>query len=104
LRCASPAWFLCIAASRGRAQAAEVGNPSHDAALGQLLGADERGMRRYVLVILRAGLGRVCRPAPSATRLNGHFAKMNRLATEGKLTFAEPLGGVDGWRGCTCLP
>jgi uncharacterized protein YciI len=51
---------------------------------------------KYVLPIciaLLAGLARAESTAPS------HFANMERLAAEGKLAYAGPLDGVDGWRG-----
>jgi uncharacterized protein YciI len=71
----------------------------YDAALAESLGADERGMRSYVLVILKTGPTRVPDGAQRAEMFAGHMANIRRLADEGKLVFAGPLDGVDGWRG-----
>lgn len=71
----------------------------YDAALAKSLGADERGMRSYVLVVLKTGPTRVPDGDRRKQMFEGHFANMQRLADEGKLVFAGPLDGVDGWRG-----
>ena len=71
----------------------------YDAELARKLGADERGMRRYVLVILKSGPNRVPAGPERDEMFKGHFANMTRLAKEGKLVQAGPLDGVDGWRG-----
>ncbi|HET7773968.1 MAG TPA: YciI family protein [Burkholderiaceae bacterium] len=78
---------------------AQEAAPSYDAALARTLGADERGMRRYVLVVLKTGPNRVPAGPQRDEMFKGHFANMARLAKEGKLVQAGPLDGVDGWRG-----
>lgn len=70
-----------------------------DPELAKSLGADERGMRSYVLVILKTGPHRVPDGEARTKMFEGHFANMNRLADEKKLVTAGPLDGVDGWRG-----
>ncbi|KPF68197.1 hypothetical protein IP84_10650 [beta proteobacterium AAP99] len=72
---------------------------TYDAELAKKLGADERGMRRYVLVILKTGPNRIPAGPERDEMFKGHFANINRLAGEGKLVQAGPLDGVDGWRG-----
>lgn len=73
--------------------------PAFDTALAQRLGADEHGMRHYVLVILKTGPT----PTPKGDKRNemfkGHFANIQRLADDGKLAAAGPFDGADGWRG-----
>jgi len=73
--------------------------PAYDEALARALGADDYGMRPYVLVILKTGP----RPVPAGPArdemFRGHFANMKRLAGEGKLALAGPLDGVEGRRG-----
>jgi uncharacterized protein YciI len=85
------------------ALAAEVAEPpvsaSYDAELAAKLGADDRGMRQYVLVILKTGPTRVPDGPERKAMFEGHFANMKRLSAEGKLALAGPLDGVDGWRG-----
>lgn len=71
----------------------------YDAALAESLGADERGMRSYVLVVLKTGPTRVPEGEKRAQMFAGHMANIQRLADEEKLVFAGPLDGVDGWRG-----
>jgi len=73
--------------------------PQYDAALATSLGADERGMRAYVLVILKTGPKNIEDKAERAKIFEGHFANMGRLANEKKLVFAGPLDGVQGRRG-----
>lgn len=74
-------------------------NPKFDAATAQRLGADQRGMRSYVLVILKSGPNKVPAGKEREEMFAGHFANMRKLAAEGKLALAGPLDGVDGWRG-----
>lgn len=79
---------------------APVEPPGFDAALAQRVGADERGMRAYVLVILKTGPTRVPEGEQRKAVFAGHFANMERLSKEGKLVLAGPFSeDPDGWRG-----
>lgn len=78
---------------------APAANPKYDADLARQTGADENGMKPYVLVILKTGPNKVPAGKERDEMFKGHFANMKRLAGEGKLAFAGPLDGVDGWRG-----
>lgn len=74
--------------------------PAYDAELAKRYGADERGMRQYVLVILKSGPTPVTDPDKRKAMFAGHFANMERLGKEGKLVLAGPFGeNDDGWRG-----
>ena len=73
--------------------------PTFDADLAQAVGADEMGMRRYVLVVLKSGPTPVPAGPERDAMFQGHFANINRLAAEKKLVLAGPFDGVDGWRG-----
>ena len=91
---------LCI----GTAVAADPVVPpaaaAFDAALAQRTGADERGMRRYVLVILKTGPMRVPDGEARDTMFAGHMANIGRLAKAGKLALAGPfMQDPAGWRG-----
>lgn len=63
-----------------------------DTALAQRLGADERGMRQYVLVILRTGPYTPQSDSEREALFAGHFANIQRLADEGRLLTAGPIG------------
>lgn len=72
----------------------------YDAALAQRLGADERGMRMYVLVVLKTGPNTTATADEKKRYFEGHFANIQRLADEGKLAVAGPFGANDRqWRG-----
>lgn len=78
--------------------------PGFDAALAERVGADERGMRSYVLVILKTGSARVPDGEVRKTMFAGHFANMERLSKEGKLALAGPFSDDPaGWRGLFLL-
>jgi uncharacterized protein YciI len=80
--------------------AAPATSPTFDAELARRVGADERGMRHYVLVVLKTGPTPVTDPDKRKQMFEGHFANIGRLAKEGKLAIAGPFGkNDDGWRG-----
>lgn len=74
-----------------------------DADLAKTVGADDFGMRGYVLVVLRTGPTPMPAGKERDEMFKGHFANINRLAAEGKLALAGPFDGVNGWRGLFIL-
>ncbi|HEU5162398.1 MAG TPA: YciI family protein [Thermoanaerobaculia bacterium] len=75
---------------------ASPAKPAYDAELAQRLGADERGMRMYVLCILKTGPNDAEIKGDQRKEIfAGHFANINRLADEGKLAVAGPFGKND---------
>jgi uncharacterized protein YciI len=92
---------LCLAFSLSQAQTPP--KPAFDAELAKAVGADDHGMRRYVLVVLKTGPTPLPAGKERDEMFKGHFANINRLAAEGKLALAGPFDGVDGWRGLFIL-
>lgn len=99
------AMLLSSTPARAQAQAPVLPPPAgHDAALAQRLGADARGMRSYVLVVLKTGPTRVPDGAAREAMFAGHFANIQRLADAGKLVLAGPFAqDPAGWRGLFVL-
>ena len=89
-----------LAGTHARGQAPAVqGQPTFDAELARRVGADARGMRHYVLVILKTGPRKVPAGPDRDAMFKGHFANIKRLADEGKLALAGPFEGGTDWRG-----
>ena len=93
-------WSATPAFASEDAAAAPSATTGFDAALAQRVGADERGMRRYVLVILKTGPTRVPDGPDRDAMFAGHFANIERLAKAGKLAVAGPFAQDPArWRG-----
>ena len=93
--------FLLLLASFANAQnqTAPQSNPNYDAALAAKLGADERGMKMYVMCFLKTGPLKVDDAAKRAELMKGHFGMINRLAEEKKLVVAGPFSEGGEFRG-----
>jgi uncharacterized protein YciI len=100
---AALAALMMLAGGAPAAEEPVPASPAFDEALATALGADEYGMRQYVLVILKTGPTPMPAGAERDEMFRGHFANMKRLAADGKLALAGPLDGVDGWRGLFVL-
>lgn len=74
-------------------------SPTFDAELAKKLGADERGMRQYVMCFLKTGPLKVDDKAKQAELMKGHFGMINRLAEQGKLIVAGPFMEGGEFRG-----
>ena len=95
-------------ASENPTRPADTGAPqapaTFDGELAERVGADDYGMRSYVLVILKTGPKRMPEGEARKAMFAGHFANMKRLSEEGKLALAGPFSeDPDGWRGLFVL-
>ena len=67
---------------------------TYDSILAQKTGADDYGMKQYVMAFLKAGPNRSQDSATAADLQKAHMANINRMAEEGKLVMAGPF--MDG--------
>jgi uncharacterized protein YciI len=67
-------------------------NTEYDKALADSLGADEYGMKSYILVILKTGPAKIDDKQKMDSLFRGHMENIGRLASLGKLVVAGPLG------------
>jgi uncharacterized protein YciI len=67
---------------------------AYDSTLAAQLGADEYGMRKYVMAFLKAGPNRDQDSITAVELQRAHMANINRMADEGKLAVAGPF--LDG--------
>jgi uncharacterized protein YciI len=63
----------------------------YDSLLAKRLGADDRGMRRYVMAFLKKGPNRSQDSVTAAKLQQAHLVNIGRLADEGKLVLAGPF-------------
>jgi len=89
--------FMMVFTGIASAQKTETKKkPNFDAKLAKQLGADEYGMRQYVLCILKTGpKDAEIKGDERAEVFKGHMANITRLANEGKIALAGPFGKND---------
>lgn len=79
-------------------------NPKYDEALAKQVGADDYGMKMYILVILKTGTNTTATKAQSDSLFAGHMSNMGKLVKSNKLIVAGPLGKNDkNYRGIFIL-
>ena len=66
-------------------------NTAYNKELADSLGADEYGMKMYILVILKAGSNKTQDKKVLDSLFGGHMANIGRLAADGKLIVAGPM-------------
>ncbi len=71
--------MIALATICGLAQTPQTTiSTDYDAALARKLGADDMGMRQYVMCFLKTGPLRVNDPAKRTELMKGHFGMINR--------------------------
>jgi len=70
---------------------AQSDNPRYDKHLADSLGADDYGMKMYVLVILKPGNNKINDKQRADSLFLGHLQNINHLAEIGKLVAAGPI-------------
>ena len=79
-------------------------NPNYDPVLAEQLGADDYGMKSYILVLLKTGPNPGTDPDLVQSSFRGHMANIGRMVEEGKLVVAGPLGqNENSYRGIFIL-
>lgn len=93
--------ILCVGSLHAVAQS---DNSVYDKALADSLGADEYGMKMYVLVMLKTGTNTTESKAVTDSLFQGHMKNIGRLVEMKKLVVAGPLQKNDkNYRGIFIL-
>lgn len=96
-------WFIFSGCENQANSSAENNSDStsgsFDAELANELGADDYGMRQYVIAFLKAGPNRDQDSTRAAELQRGHMDNIQRLAEEGKLVLAGPFMDSEEVRG-----
>jgi len=81
--------FLCLLCPL--AVQAQASNSVYNKSLADSLGADDYGMKMYVLVMLKTGPAKIADKAKTDSLFGGHLKNIKRLASIGKIVVAGPL-------------
>ncbi|SEI70104.1 Uncharacterized conserved protein YciI, contains a putative active-site phosphohistidine [Dyadobacter sp. SG02] len=82
---------------------AQSNQAAYDSTLAKKLGADEYGMKKYVMVLLKTGTATGLPKTQTDSLFAGHMQNINRLADSGKLVVAGPFFKNDKYRGIFIL-
>ncbi|UPT65693.1 MAG: YciI family protein [Sphingobacteriales bacterium JAD_PAG50586_3] len=74
---------------------AQTAKPAYDSLLAKKLGADDYGMKQYVMALLKKGPNRTQDSTTAANIQAGHMKNIGRMADEGTLVVAGPF--EDDW-------
>lgn len=80
---------VCLSAS------AQTENPRYDTLLADSLGGDDYGIKTYIFVILKTGPNKIEDKKVLDSLFKGHMENIGRLASNGQLIVAGPLGKND---------
>lgn len=97
--------LTCLIAAALTMQAQEKkAKAPYDEALAKKLGADDYGMKMYILVILKSGTNTTETKAKTDSLFAGHMANMGKMVELNKLVVAGPMGKNDkNYRGIFVL-
>jgi len=94
----SIAFMSCLSVS------GQLTNKDYDPELAKKLGADERGMKNYIFVVLKTGTANITDKPLRDSLFRGHMGNITRLVDMGKMVVAGPFGSNnDGMRGIFIL-
>ncbi len=85
------AFSLCVLAQTDKKSDPPKTNSNYDAEAAKKVGADEYGMKQFVLVFLKTGPTKIDDNAKTQELFNGHLKNIIRLSDEGKLVLAGPF-------------
>jgi len=96
---------LLVLSSPARLQGSTApAKPPYEPELARSLGADENGMKSYVLVILKTGPNQIPAGPDRDEMFKGHFANMNRLAPRASLPGPDPSTAPTAGAACSSSP
>jgi uncharacterized protein YciI len=82
-----------------KARSNQKGSVVYDSVLAKKLGADDYGMKEYVMAFLKEGPVKLKDTVASSKLLQAHLRNIQRLAAEGKLILAGPFLDQQSFRG-----
>lgn len=79
-------------------------NPRYDSTLAKTLGADDYGMKSYIMVVLKSGPNTITDQAKLDSLFSDHMKNIQDMADKGKLIVAGPFGkNAKSYRGIFIL-
>ena len=91
--------FILVALTCVMSVATAQAPVGYDSALAHKTGADDYGMKPYVLAFLKKGTASITDKAKSNELLMGHMKNISKLAEEGKMVVAGPMMDNTGLEG-----